>query len=73
MKRVLNFLLGAIIGGAIGGTLAILLAPSSGDQTRTGIKKWSDDFVAEIKLAGEQKRSELEFELEQLRHPIQIQ
>ena len=37
MNRALNFLLGATIGGIIGATVAILLAPYSGEELRAEI------------------------------------
>ncbi|UCD43715.1 MAG: YtxH domain-containing protein, partial [Chloroflexota bacterium] len=38
MNRAVNFLLGAVIGGFIGAAFAILLAPSSGEELRAGIR-----------------------------------
>lgn len=67
MQKYWKFLLGAILGGIIGGSLALLFAPNSGEQTRRGIEDYFKNLQNEIQRAGEEKRAELEAQLDQLR------
>lgn len=39
-----DFLAGLLIGGALGAALALLYAPSSGEETRDKLKKKGDEF-----------------------------
>lgn len=67
MRRFTSFLFGALIGGVIGGALATLLAPSSGQALRENIAGYYKKSVDEIQQAGKQRRDELELELQHLR------
>ena len=67
MRKYWNFLLGAILGGAVGGSLTLFFAPNSGEQTRQGIKDHFKNLQNEIVKAGTEKRAELEAQLNQLR------
>ncbi len=69
MKKLANFLLGAIIGGAVGAVAALLLTPASGDKLRGDIQDYIDTTREEVRLAGERRRTELEQQLENLRKP----
>lgn len=69
MRRYIRFVFGAALGGIIGSTLAILLAPSSGEALRNKISDYFVQTRNEIKEAAVQRRSELEMELETLRAP----
>jgi gas vesicle protein len=71
MNRALNFLLGAAIGGFIGATLAILLAPSSGEELRSEIGMRKDRIRSEVVQAAADRRAELESQLAALRAPKQ--
>ena len=71
MNRALNFLLGAAIGGFIGATLAILLAPSSGEELRSEIGMRKDRIRSEVVQAAADCRAELESQLAALRAPKQ--
>lgn len=67
MRKFRKFLLGAIIGGAVGSGLVLLLAPGSGEETRNGIKDYFKNLQSEVQRAGDEKRAELEAQLQQLR------
>lgn len=67
MRKYWNFLLGAILGGVVGGSLALFFAPNSGEQTRHGIEDYFKNLQSEIQKAGTEKRAELEAQLNQLR------
>ena len=67
MKGVINFLSGLILGGLVGATLAILLAPESGDELRGQIRERVEAIQTEVSRAANQRRAELEQELAGLR------
>jgi gas vesicle protein len=69
MNRALSFLSGAFIGGFIGATLAILLAPSSGEELRAEIGARKDRIQSEVAQASAERRAELERQLAALRAP----
>ena len=50
-----------------------MLAPYSGEELRTVIKKEVDNIQIEIKEAAQKKRTELEAQLDELIHPQAIQ
>jgi gas vesicle protein len=71
MNRALNFLIGATIGGIIGATLAILLAPYSGEELRTEINLKTNRIRSEVSQAAAERRAELEKQLASLKSPPQ--
>jgi len=73
MNRALNFLLGATIGGLIGATVAILLAPSSGEDLRARINMRTNQIRSEVSQAAAERRAELERQLAALKAPKQTE
>lgn len=69
MRRMLSFLLGAAGGALVGATLAILLAPDSGENLRGELRDRAKRFGEELQEAANQRRAELEHQLETLRRP----
>ena len=69
MRGVLSFLSGAALGLVVGASLAILLAPSSGDELRKQMQERAERIQLEVKQAAEARRRELEQQLESLRAP----
>ncbi len=69
MGKILNFFLGVIMGAVVGATVAILLAPSSGEEMRGQIQERSIRLKEDIKAVADERRAELERELESLRAP----
>lgn len=69
MKKFFSFLSGAVIGGLVGATLALLLAPYSGDQLRLQMQERTQRLQEEIKVAANARRAELERQLATLRAP----
>jgi gas vesicle protein len=69
MKAMLNFLEGLICGAMVGASLAILLAPSSGDELRNQIQARAQNIQLEVKKAADNRREELEQQLATLRAP----
>ena len=69
MRRVMSFLSGAILGGMIASALVLLLTPSSGSEIRQQIADLANNAYEEVLQAGEQRRDELQLELQDLRAP----
>jgi gas vesicle protein len=69
MRRVFGFLIGAMIGGLIGTTVALLFAPTSGTELRSQISNRAQMFATDIRQAANTKRIELQDRLEVLRAP----
>ncbi len=64
-----NFLLGALFGALVGATVAILMAPSSGEELQENIKSRAVQIRTEVVEAAAQRRADLEAQLAQLRAP----
>jgi len=69
MQKILNFFAGVIMGGLVGATIAILLAPASGEQVRAQLQEQSIRLKDEVMAVAEARRAELERELTALRAP----
>ena len=80
MQRVFGFLMGIVSGALVGGAVALLMAPASGEEFRGQIRGRSlgvvDEirgrslgFVDEIKGAARERELELEAHLAALRAP----
>jgi gas vesicle protein len=69
MRRFLSFVLGAAGGALVGATLAVLLAPASGQDLRSEIRTRFQKFGDELQDAANQRRTELERQLDTLRNP----
>ncbi len=69
MRKVISFISGMITGGLVGAVVAILLAPTSGEDIRVQLQERTNRLREDIKAVAEQRRAELERELEILRTP----
>ena len=69
MKRLFAFLLGAASGALVGASVAILMAPSSGDDLRGEFRSRFNRLRDELQAAAAQRRNELEQQLYGMRHP----
>ncbi len=69
MNKILSFLTGAIMGAVVGAAVAILMAPSSGEELRGQIQERSIQLSDDIKSIAAERRAELERELASLRAP----
>ena len=67
MRKFGNFMLGAMLGGIVGSTLALMFAPASGEKARDEIKAYFINLKEELNRAADEKRAELEMELQRLR------
>jgi len=69
MRKALSFTIGAVVGGLVGATLALLFAPESGSELRGEIRQRIDTFSGEVRQAVATKRIELQDRIEALRAP----
>jgi gas vesicle protein len=69
MRRFVSFTIGALLGGLVGTTLAMLFAPESGLELRARIRERANTLAAEVQKAVNTKRIELQDRLETMRAP----
>lgn len=69
MKRIWSFFSGAVMGALVGATLAILLAPASGEDMRSQMRQRIDQLQGELKDAAQTRRIELERQIASMRQP----
>jgi len=69
MRRVFGFLIGVFVGALVGSTIALLLAPESGETLRTRLRERGVQFLAEVRQAADVRRIELKERLDTLRAP----
>jgi gas vesicle protein len=69
MRKFASFSIGAVLGGLVGTTLALLFAPESGTELRSQIRERTNAFAAEVQKAIVTKRIELHDRLETMRLP----
>jgi gas vesicle protein len=69
MRRAFSFFIGTLIGGTIGAAVALLFAPSAGNELRVQINDRAQGLAADIRQAAKSKRIELQERLETLRAP----
>jgi len=60
MNRVFSFMAGAISGALVGGVVAILITPASGEELKQGAVDHWNLVLEEARNAREEKRIELE-------------
>ncbi len=70
MQKALNFVLGLILGGLVGSSLALLLTPVSGDELRMEVNEFSRQVKSGVEQAANARRVELERELADLRGEV---
>jgi gas vesicle protein len=66
MKLILGFLLGAIVGGA----MALLFAPSSGDQLRQNLKSQADTQYARMQEEWQKGKNEMQSRIDKVSSEI---
>ena len=69
MRTASNFISGFLFGALLGATLAILFAPSAGEELRSQIQGEVQRIQSEVKKASEERRTELEQQLSVMRAP----
>jgi gas vesicle protein len=69
MRRTFGFLIGIVVGGMVGSTIALLMAPESGEQLRAELRSRGENFFNEVRHAADERRIELRQRLEYMREP----
>lgn len=69
MRQTFGFLIGIVVGGLVGSTIALLLAPDSGEQLRSELRTRGENFFDEVRHAADERRIELRQRLEYMREP----
>lgn len=73
MRKFLSFLVGAALGGLVGASAAMLLAPLSGSDLRGQLHERTLRVQEEVKAAAMNRRIELEQQLSALRAPRKLE
>lgn len=69
MRRMFGFMIGVFVGGLVGSTIALLLAPESGEELRAQLRDRGQNFMGEIRHAADSRRIELKDRLDTMRAP----
>jgi gas vesicle protein len=69
MRRMFGFLIGVVVGGLVGSTIALLLAPEPGEELRTQIRDRGQSFFNEVRHAADERKIELRQKLDEMRSP----
>ena len=69
MRRTFGFLIGIAVGGLVGSSIALLMAPDSGDQLRAELRARGENFFTEVRHAADERKIELRQRLDYMREP----
>jgi gas vesicle protein len=69
MRRMFGFLIGVVVGGLVGSTIALLLAPEPGEELRAQIRDRGQSFFNEVRHAADERKIELRQKLDEMRAP----
>ncbi len=69
MKRMFGFLIGVVVGGLVGSTIALLLAPEAGEELRAQLRERGQNFFNEVRHAADERKIELRQKLDEMRAP----
>lgn len=69
MQRIVSLLSGMAMGALVGATLALVFAPSSGEELRSQMQERVKGLQDELKQAAAARRAELEEQLAVLMKP----
>lgn len=72
MQRMFGFLIGIFVGALVGGVIALLLAPESGEGLRNQLRDRGQGFVNDIRHSADARRIELRNRLESLKAPREM-
>jgi gas vesicle protein len=72
MRRMFGFMIGIMVGALVGSTVALLLAPETGEGLRREIRARGDALISDIRHAADVRRIELTDRLETLRAPHEV-
>ncbi len=69
MRRMFGFLIGISVGGLVGSSIALLMAPDTGEALRGQLRERGQNFFSDIRHAADERRIELRQRLEVMRAP----
>jgi gas vesicle protein len=69
MRRFMSFMAGVLLGSITGAVVALLFAPSSGEDLRHQAEERYHTIESEVRSAAATRRAELERQLAELRKP----
>ncbi len=72
MRRMFGFLIGITVGGLVGSTIALLMAPESGENLRNQLRERGQNFFSDVQHAADERRIELRQRLDEMRTPREI-
>ena len=72
MRRMFGFMIGIFVGALVGSTVALLMAPESGENLRGQLRDRGQGFLSEVRHAADSRRIELRGRLESLRAPREM-
>ena len=69
MRRMFGFLIGIFVGALVGSTVALLMAPESGENLRGKLRERGQSFMTDVQHAADSRKIELRSRLKTLREP----
>jgi gas vesicle protein len=72
MQRMFGFLIGIFVGALVGSTVALLMAPESGEKLRGELRQRGQSFMNDVQHAADSRKIELRGRLDSLRAPREI-
>ena len=66
MNKILSFIAGSMCGAVVGATIALLLAPASGEEFRGEMVHRWEEALDEARLAMEETRRDLQAQFEMM-------
>ncbi len=66
MNKILSFIAGSMCGAVVGATIALLLAPASGEELRGEMVHRWEEALNEARLAMEETRRDLQAQFEMM-------
>ncbi len=72
MRRMFGFMIGILVGALVGSTVALLMAPESGENLRGQIRVRGQNFMNDVSHAADARRIELRGRLDSLRAPREM-
>jgi gas vesicle protein len=72
MRRMFGFLIGIMVGSLVGSTIALLMAPESGEDLRNGLRQRGEGFVNQVRSAAQSRQIELQERLDALQAPREL-
>jgi gas vesicle protein len=67
-----GFLIGVFVGGVVGSTIALLMAPESGEDLRHELRNRGQNLVNDIRHSADARRIELRNRLDSMRAPREM-